>query len=66
MSNAANTSSNLTAEFDSRDGWRVIDSAGGIWWPSEEAAAEIEESSDPAALAVSICDARPMRGTWAA
>lgn len=60
--NASNA--NLTAE-ENADGWSVVDPAGGRWWPHEDAAEEIGSSADPAAAAVTMCDASPMRGRWA-
>ena len=53
----------LTA-IETTDGWAVSDIDGGRWWPSDEAAEEIAASADPAACAVRIADAEPMRGTW--
>lgn len=47
-------------------GWSVVDVNGGIWWPSDEAHKEIVQSPDPAAKAIQVCRAQPMRGTWAA
>ena len=49
---------------ETADGWKVTDSEGGIWWPSDEAAEEIESAEDPKAAALRICEAEPMRGTW--
>jgi hypothetical protein len=45
-------------------GWSVDDQVGGVWWPSDEARAEIEASDDPAAKAVEICETEPERGEW--
>jgi hypothetical protein len=42
----------------------VIDPDGGVWWPSDDAAAEINASSDPKATAIRIATENPMRGTW--
>lgn len=42
----------------------VIDSDGGIWWPSAETSDEIRRAENPEALAVEICESAPMRGTW--
>lgn len=42
----------------------VRDPAGGVWWPYDEAQAEIERSEDPGATAVRICKEQPMRGRW--
>lgn len=53
----------LTADV-SDDSVSVRDSEGGVWWPSDEAKSEILETTDPAARAVEICDAQPMRGKW--
>lgn len=58
------TTTTLTAE-QLTYGWTVLDPEGGRWWPSEEAAAEIEAAADPAAEAVRIATQEPMRGTWA-
>lgn len=56
-------SANLSAE--NKGGvWCVVDGDGGVWWPSEEAAEEIEAADDSAAKAVEICDTDPMRGEW--
>lgn len=49
-----------------RDGVMTAeDPRGGIWWPSEEAQAEIEAAEDPAARCAEICRTAPMRGEWA-
>ena len=45
-------------------GWSVVDPQGGRWWPSDEAAAEIETAEDPAATAIRICEDAPHRGKW--
>lgn len=45
-------------------GWHVTDAQGGTWWPSDEAAQEIQAASDPAQAALLICRTQPMRGTW--
>lgn len=58
------TSSHLTAERLTYD-WTVVDDRGGRWTPNYEAAAEIDRAFDPAAAAVAMCDAEPMRGNWA-
>ena len=42
----------------------VVDTEGGIWWPLEEAAAEIAAAEDAAQAAVEMCQAAPMRGVW--
>ena len=42
----------------------VVDTEGGVWWPREEAAAEIEAAEDPAQAAIEMCQAAPMRGVW--
>ena len=42
----------------------VVDTDGGVWWPLEEAAAEIEAAEDPAQAAVEMSQAAPMRGVW--
>lgn len=44
----------------------MVDPAGGVWWPGAEASAEIQQSIEPRATAVRICQAQPMRGTWRA
>lgn len=46
------------------DTWTVVDSEGGRWWPSDEAADEIAASNEPAATAVRIATNEPMRGQW--
>jgi hypothetical protein len=53
----------LKAELLS-DGWTVIDTDGGRWWPDNDAEKEILEADDPAAKAVEICDIDPSRGEW--
>ena len=53
----------LTAEIR-HNTWTVNDSDGGVWWPSDEASEEIDAAVDPAAKAVAVCDAAPMRGEW--
>lgn len=45
-------------------GWHVIDLAGGVWWPDDDADEEINASDDPARTARRICDEQPMRGKW--
>ena len=42
----------------------VVDTEGGVWWPSEDAAAEIEAAEDAAQAALEMCQAAPMRGEW--
>ncbi len=42
----------------------VVDPEGGVWWPSKDAAAEIEAAADPAQAAIEMCQAAPMRGVW--
>ena len=44
----------------------VVDAEGGVWWPSDEAGAEIAASADPADCAIRMCHQSPMRGRWAA
>lgn len=47
------------------DGWHVTDvNNGGVWWPSDEAKQQIEAAQDPAAEALRIVRAEPMRGVW--
>lgn len=53
----------LTATIDTDDIY-VTDSEGGVWRPSEEAAAEILASDDPEAAAIRIATTAPMRGEW--
>lgn len=53
----------LSASF-SASGWRVEDSCGSVWWPSDDAADEIEAAPDPAAAALAMCRDYPSRGTW--
>lgn len=53
----------LTAS-SSASGWRVEDSCGGIWWPSDEASDEIKAAADPAAAAIAMCQDYPSRGAW--
>ena len=47
-------------------GWHVIDFRGGVWWPNDDASAEIEASSDPAAEVIRICEEADERGEWVA
>ena len=54
----------LTAQ-DTAYGWRVIDSDGGVWWPDDQTAAEIEDSDNPESTALRICNDAPNRGRWA-
>ena len=42
----------------------VVDTEGGVWLPSKDAAAEIEAAEDPAQAAIEMCQAAPMRGVW--
>lgn len=44
-------------------GWHV-DNGGQIWWPNDDAQAEISASDDPAEAVVEMCKADPMRGEW--
>lgn len=53
----------LTVEL-AHDVHTVRDPDGGVWWPSEEAAAEIAASDDPGATAIRMCTTEPMRGEW--
>ena len=46
------------------DGWHVVDTDGGVWWPNEDARTELEHADDAAALAVVICQDAPTRGEW--
>lgn len=57
----------LVAEYYEGEGsWAVEDDDGGIWWPSDEALAEIMSypSSEQANRAIEIVEAQPMRGEW--
>ena len=58
--------STLTATIDTNSIYPiyVTDSEGGVWWPSEEAAAEILAAEDPEATAIRIVTTDPMRGEW--
>lgn len=57
----------MTLQADYTDGTYVVrDTDGGVWWPSDEALAEIQAADDPEAKAVEICDQQPMRGHWSA
>ena len=42
----------------------VEDTDGGVWWPNDEANAEIMASADPQATALTMCEAEPTRGEW--
>jgi len=53
----------MTTSFND-DTITVTDAEGGIWWPNQEAEAEIMASEDPEAKAIEICHTQPMRGTW--
>lgn len=53
----------LTAEIDD-DAICVRDSHGGVWYPDEDAEAEIRAAADPEARAVEVARTEPMRGTW--
>lgn len=44
--------------------WTVLDTDGGRWWPSDEAAEEISASDRPDVAALRICADEPMRGEW--
>ena len=46
------------------DDYRVIDTAGGVWFPDEDAQAEIRKHPNPPAKAVKICRDTPTRGVW--
>jgi hypothetical protein len=56
------TSPDLTACFS--NGWNVRDDGGGRWWPGAEARELIASAADPAAMAVELCERRPMLGDW--
>ena len=56
--------SGATVAIATADGWSVADPAGGRWWPSEDAQAEIAAAPSPADAAVVMCDTDPMRGEW--
>lgn len=43
----------------------VVDDAGGVWTPSEEAQEEIQQSEHPSSMAIAMCVTSPMRGQWA-
>ena len=45
-------------------GIAVEDCEGGIWHPSDDAAAEIAATDDPCAAAVKMCRTAPLRGRW--
>lgn len=53
----------LTPEYHD-DTVTVRDLEGGIWWPNDEASAEIMAAADPEKTAMRICDNEPMRGEW--
>jgi len=57
------TAANLTA-IDTHDGIVVEDCEGGIWHPSDDAAAEIAATDDPHVAAVKMCRSAPGRGRW--
>lgn len=44
----------------------VRDDSEQVWWPSDEAAEEIDASGDREATALRICREQPMRGEWRA
>tara|TARA_R110000751_G_scaffold41061_1_gene96703 strand:- start:138 stop:461 length:324 start_codon:yes stop_codon:yes gene_type:complete len=44
--------------------WSVRDSRGGVWWPNDDASAEIEADRDPATEAVRICREESFMGAW--
>ena len=46
------------------DGWHVVDTDGGVWWPNDDAQTELERADDSAALVVAMCESAPMRGEW--
>ena len=52
------------------NGWHVVDTDGGVWWPNEDAQVELGRAEDAAsfeyaaALAVAICQDAPLRGEW--
>ena len=57
----------LIGELEAVEGngtYGVRATAGGVWWPSEEAAEEIEAADNPAETALRICRDQPMRGKW--
>lgn len=45
-------------------GWRVEDSCGGTWWPSDDAADKIDAADDPSAAVLAMCRDYPSRGEW--
>lgn len=44
--------------------WSVVDAKGGRWWPSDEALAVINTSSDPETTALYMCRDEPSQGEW--
>lgn len=60
----ATSPAELRAELRA-DTWTAEDTiGGGVWWPSDEAHAEILASDDPEARTCEIAFREPMRGTW--
>jgi hypothetical protein len=46
------------------DGWCVVDTDGGVWWPDTTAERVIERAPNPGQLARVLCHTEPTRGTW--
>jgi hypothetical protein len=73
MSNTLEPQQTATVAWTAPDGtliygWRVRDTDGGIWYPSEEALEDIAAAGGVLAQqdrALVICRDEPMRGEWA-
>ena len=63
MTQTTTTAAALYAILDG-DQIGVVDPNGGIWWPSDEAQAEIGATADPEGEAILMCESSPMRGEW--
>ena len=53
-------------DFEARQndlGWYVFD-GGQVWWPNEDAQAEIAAAEDPEEAVLAMCTNSPMRGEW--
>ena len=44
--------------------WSVVDLDGGVWWADSDADQEINDSANPEATAIRICEEEPTRGEW--
>ncbi len=64
LADAAAQDDTLHAD-ETTDGWTVVDSNGGRWWPHDDESEAIARSANPAVTVLALCRQEPTRGTWA-